>query len=322
MKILIVRNDRLGDFITALPACYLLKSLDASHRITLLVAKMNEPLARACDFIDDVIVDEGESLFMLAEKIRKEQFDCSFTLFSDMRVALAQFLARIPVRYAPATKIAQILYTDRIVQRRSAVKMAEYEYNIALVRSRFNDLPHHIPTPLLHLRNDDYFQAFCRRYAIEKPVIALHPGYGGSSDANLTMREYFQLARIIAQSGRYTPVFTFGPGDERFLQEAKEHNTHNYLLYESTNGLIAFASLLAHFALFISTSTGTYHLAALVGTPTMTFFGDSLFASVKRWRAVSDISLQHPFMLPTDEQKRSEKFLEIQQSLQRITASI
>jgi ADP-heptose:LPS heptosyltransferase len=87
------------------------------------------------------------------------------------------------------------------------------------------------------------------------------------------------------------------------------------ILYQSLDGLVEFAKLLSHFKLFVSTSTGTYHLAALVGCETMTFFGDSLFASVKRWKAVSLESLQHAYMLPQDTKKRAVIFEQVQDAL-------
>ena len=80
------------------------------------------------------------------------------------------------------------------------------------------------------------------------------------------------------------------------------------IFYQSSGGIAAFAALLASFKLFISTSTGTYHLAALVGTPTMTFFADTLFASSRRWKSVSDETLQTNRMIPLDSQKRAAFF--------------
>ena len=76
-----------------------------------------------------------------------------------------------------------------------------------------------------------------------------------------------------------------------------------------------FAKLISNFKLFVSTSTGTYHVASLVGTSTMTFFGDSLFASSKRWKSVGDESKQQHFMLPIDENKRTEIFNDIKKIL-------
>ncbi|RLA78742.1 MAG: lipopolysaccharide heptosyltransferase family protein, partial [Epsilonproteobacteria bacterium] len=50
--------------------------------------------------------------------------------------------------------------------------------------------------------------------------------------------------------------------------------------------------------LFVSTSTGPMHLAGLTNTPTLSFFGENLFASSKRWATVSDKKFQNNFEVP------------------------
>ena len=45
MNILVVRNDKLGDFITALPSIYVLKKYNPDNRIVVLIAPLNKALA-------------------------------------------------------------------------------------------------------------------------------------------------------------------------------------------------------------------------------------------------------------------------------------
>lgn len=298
MKILVVRNDKLGDFITALPSLYILKKYLPHARIAVLIAPMNASIAHACDFIDEVILDEKQSTWALATMLRTNRFDLSFTLFSNTRVALAQFLARIPNRIAPATKIAQIFYTHRITQRRSQVKMAEFEYNMQLIKTYFSDIELEYPKPLL----------LVEKSSVKQPTVAFHCGFGGSSDANWTVAEYIELARMI----EVFPVkilFTFGPGDELFLENFKRLKGNLQCeVFVSKGTVLDFAKVVANFALFVSTSTGTYHIASLVGTPTMTFFADTLFASAKRWKSIGDETIQHNYMIPLEPQARTALF--------------
>ena len=309
MNILVVRTDKLGDFVTALPTLYVLKNHDQNNKIIACVAPINRELALACPFIDEVIVDEGGFLWALAKSLRNAKIDLSVTLFSNTRVAVAQFMAGIPTRIAPATKLAQIFYTNRVKQRRSRVEMAEFEYNLQLVKTVFADVDLSFSKPLCSFAKEELekvYQKFTERYAITRPVIAFHPGFGGSSDANLTLEEYVELVRMVSENGKYQAVMTFGPGEEALRKKSVALcEGLDVIFYQSTEGIVTFTKLLASFKLFVSTSTGTYHLAALVNTPTMTFFGDSLFASVKRWKAVSDERLQHAYMLPLGE-KRSD----------------
>lgn len=325
MTILVVRTDKLGDFITALPAMYALKAHDPSSRIVACVAPLNQPLAAACDFIDEVVVDSGQPLRLLVGTLRALGADASVTLFSNTRVALAQFLARIPRRIAPATKLAQVFYTLRVVQRRSRVEMAEFEYNLKLAEALVPTLDTAIPQPLLRFKRDDItavYSRFCAKYGIDKPVVAFHPGFGGSSDANWTLEEYIALMRALKNRRDLQLVMTFGPDETALKQKAvAAARGLDVIFYTSTDGLVAFARLLASFRLFVSTSTGTYHLAAAVGTPTMTCFAASLFASVKRWKAISDPALQHPYMLHRDAVARAEQLGTVAAELKKITAA-
>lgn len=322
MNILVVRNDKLGDFITALPTLYVLKHYSPSNRIIVLVAPLNRKLAESCDFIDDVIVDSGEDILELAFKIKQIRIDASITLFSNTRVALAQWIARIPIRIAPATKIAQIFYNRRIMQRRSEVKMAEFEYNLELTKALFSDINLNFPKPLLHFEGcEEVYRTFCAEYGITKSVVAFHPGFGGSSDANWTLAEYIQLVRIAEADEHLAVVMTFGPDEENLYNEAKTLlGESRVILYPSRGSVVDFALLLSSFKLFISTSTGTYHLASAVGCETFTFFADTRFASALRWKSIGE--KQSHFMIPLNPEGRAAIFEHVKQELKNRLSTI
>jgi len=322
MNILVVRNDKLGDFITALPTLYVLKHHNPENHIVSLVGPLNRKLALSCDFIDEVIVDDASDILALTHKIKLARVDASITLFSNTRVAIAQFLARIPIRIAPATQIAQIFYNRRITQRRSRGEMAEFEYNLQLTRTLFDDISLHFPKPLLHFE-DDVFKAFCEEFTITKPVVAFHPGFGGSSDANWTLEEYIELVGIAKKGQNVEVVMTFGPDEVQLYERAKELlGQTEVIVYFSKGSVVDFAALISKFKLFVSTSTGTYHLASAGGCETFTFFGDSRFASVARWKAIGEVKLQHPFMIPTEARARAALFERVKEELKNHLSTI
>ena len=320
MNILVVRNDKLGDFITALPTMYVLKHYAQNNKIVACVAPLNKDLAEAIPFIDKVIVDDVDSSLALAEKLKNEDIDVSITLFSNTKVALAQFLAGVKIRIAPATKLAQIFYNRRIKQRRSQVKMAEFEYNLELTKALFEDIKFEFPSPMVkidELEKKKVYDSFCEKYSIdkEKNIIAFHPGFGGSSDANWTIQEYIELAKLLLDKKEYQIVFTFGPGEDILYESVNEACLEGAVLYKSEGSIMGFAALISSFKLFISTSTGTYHLAAMVGTPTMTFFADTLFASSKRWKSISDEKIQNNKMIPLEPSSRQAFFETIKKEI-------
>ena len=321
MNILVLRTDKLGDFITALPAIYILKHYNQKNKIIVCVSQLNKTLAMSCSFIDEVIVDDAKtSIFTLVKKLKSAKIDVSVTLFSNTRVALAQFLARIPKRIAPATKIAQIFYTNRVKQRRSEVKMAEFEYNLELAKELFKDISFEYPKPLLSFDDSiKVYNIFCLNHAIDREVIAFHLGFGGSSDANWSLDEYEVLIKEVVDANKYQVVLTFGPDELELYKEMQNRlMQYNIIYYFSQESITYFAKLLSNFKLFISTSTGTYHAASMVGTPTMTFFADTLFASSARWKGIGDEKLQQNFEIPTQEDARQKLFIDIKNKLKTI----
>ncbi|WP_324171157.1 glycosyltransferase family 9 protein [Sulfurimonas sp.] len=311
MNILVCRTDKLGDFITALPTMYVLKHHNPNNRIIACVVPLNKTLAESCSFIDEVIIDdENSSIFSLAKKIKEKKIDASITLFSNTRIAIAQFLARISKRIAPATKIAQIFYTHRVKQRRSEVKMAEFEYNLELTTELFKDIKFNYPKPLLSFDDStQVYDIFCLNHGVNREIIAFHLGFGGSSDANWNLDEYEVLIKEVLDANKYQVVLTFGPDELDLYKEMQDRlMQYNIIYYYSQESILYFAKLISKFKLFISTSTGTYHLASMLGTPTMTFFADSLFASSARWKSIGDEKLQQNFEIPSDRFKRDELF--------------
>ena len=320
MNILVVRTDKLGDFVTALPAIYVLKKHNPNNKIIVCVAPLNRALAESCEFIDEVIIDDGGSLLAFVSKLRAAKIDASITLYSNTRVAFAQFLAQIPKRIAPATKVAQIFYTLRVLQRRSEVKMAEFEYNLELTKALFSDISLEYKKPLLAFDDaKNIYKVFCENHNIKKEIVAFHVGFGGSSDANLFLDEYEILIREVIKRDKYQVVLTFGPDEKELCKEMQNRLLGvNAVFYISLEGLVYFAKLVSNFKLFISTSTGTYHIASLVGTPTMTFFADTLFSSPARWKSVGDEKLQKYFTIPAQKEKRDKLLNEIIEELLKI----
>ncbi len=127
-RILVVRNDKIGDFMLAWPSFAMLKGSMECH-VTALVPAYTAPLARLCPWIDEVIIDPGvradkEQQRALLARIKAAAFDASICLFSNSRNAMLVWKAHIPYRLAPATKLAQVLYNQRLVQRRIEPQIA------------------------------------------------------------------------------------------------------------------------------------------------------------------------------------------------------
>ncbi len=294
MTILITRHDKIGDFVTALPMCKVLKE-QTNHKIVMLVSKVNVELASSFDFIDDVIEYSDDS-FTLLNRINKIRPDVSISGYIDFHLGLCLFLAKIPIRIAPATKIAQIFFNKKLKQRRSEVKKTEWAYNLDLLKVFDDSLSLEFNTPLLNtdLKTDN--------------LVIFHTGFGGSSDGNITLDDYLKLAERV--SHKADVVFTFGPDDNKSKSYIKEHLNFKAIIRDDFKSLLEFTKFISTSKLFVSTSTGPMHLAGLTNTPTFSFFGENLFASSKRWSTISDITIQNNFEVSANYDKEFYKKIE------------
>lgn len=298
MNLLITRHDKIGDFVVTLPLFKAIKEQYPKVKLTALVSKINFDFAKAMPFIDDVILYDKNDLKKSLYEIKKRNFDTSISAYIDTTLAKLLFRSGIKIRVAPATKLAQFFFNKRIKQRRSRVEKREWEYNLDLLRAIFPDIRLEFTRPLL---NFDIYR--------QKRVI-FHAGFGGSSDANLSLDEYLQLARSIKDSS-YEIVFSFGPDDAKVREYIVNNLDFKATIYDSKSTLLDFTKYIATSFLFVSTSTGPMHLAALTNTPTLSFFGNTLFASSARWASVSEDKYQNNYML----EHTKEQFAQIQERL-------
>ena len=146
-RVLLVRNDKIGDFMLAWPAIALIAE-SGQCEISVLVPEYTADLARMCPWVSHVVIDPGRNAPFarqqeMVDGIKALNLDAAIALFSNWRNAVTLRHAQIPYRLAPATKLAQFLYTHRMVQRRSRSQKPEWEYNLDLVVRFLHD--HDLP---------------------------------------------------------------------------------------------------------------------------------------------------------------------------------
>ncbi|CAM3618784.1 glycosyltransferase family 9 protein [Arcobacter aquimarinus] len=287
MNLLITRHDKIGDFVVTLPLFKAIKEQYPKTKLTALVSKVNYEFAQEIDFIDDVILFDKNDLSKTQKEIKSKKFDASISAYIDISLGKILFKSKIKKRVAPATKIAQLFFNKRVKQKRSKVEKTEWQYNLDLAKKLFPDMKLDFTRPLLDMDVNK-----------EKRVV-FHAGFGGSSDGNLTLDDYINLARSIKDSD-YEIAFSFGPDDDKSKEYINKNIDFEATIFESKVSLFEFTKYIASSYLFVSTSTGPMHLAGATNTKTLSFFGDSLFASAKRWGTISNKENQNNFTVPKE----------------------
>lgn len=312
MKLLVARNDRLGDFMLAWPALQTLyRNLPEVH-LAVLAQAYTAPLARLCLGVAEVIEDprangEWRNARALARVLKPCGFDAAMALFSRFDVALGLLLAGIPLRAAPATKLAQVFYTDRLKQHRSQSIKPEWLYNLELTEFFLARLgvsrPVRAAGPYLSFPVDEVTAARQRLVAqlqidASRPWVFVHPGHGGSSPT-LPADLFARIGRDLTAAGAVV-ILSQGPADVvavDALSAALGATPH--VRYRSEAGLDAYARDLATADLFVSGSTGPLHIAGALDVPSVAFYPHRRSASAIRWQTLNAEDRRLAFMPPS-----------------------
>ncbi|AYQ56987.1 glycosyltransferase family 9 protein [Bathymodiolus thermophilus thioautotrophic gill symbiont] len=310
MNILITRHDKIGDFITTLPLIFAIKNHYPKAKVFTLVSSVNFELAQQIDYIDGVILYDKNHFWQTKKSIKNANIEVSISAFIDTQLGCLLFLNRIKTRIAPATKLAQIFFNKTLKQRRSRVEKTEVLYNLELAKILDKNIELNFKPPLLTLIRNAQFRN--QHQLNDKKIVLLHPGYGGSSEGNLTLEDYIKLSDAVRSQGNTQVVWTFGPDDLNTKNQCQTLISQEDLIYQPPT-LLDFCYLIEDSELLISTSTGPMHLAGMLNIKTISFFGDNLFASPKRWATISKKNKQHNIVL--NKKLKIENIVEIIKTL-------
>lgn len=328
-RILVVRNDKLGDFTLALPTFALLKRALPEARIAVLVPEYTRAVAELSPAIDDVVIDPGADagVAALAERLRSGHFDAAIVLWSTARVGWATLRAGIPWRLAPATKAVRLLYRRTLVQRRSRSVKPEFEYNLDLARSFLAahgvaaEFP--IERPLLALDADAVARRraeLVREHALDahQRLVLVHSGSGGSAN-NLGLEAYARLLEHMDPERELGFLMTAGPGEEeRARSLAARLEGWRCGVHVSSRGLAAFVEVLATADLFVGGSTGPLHLAGALDRPTVAFYPRRSTSSPLRWRTLNSEGRYLGFAPPEGAHERDMSAIDLQAVAEKV----
>jgi ADP-heptose:LPS heptosyltransferase len=286
-RLLIVRNDRIGDLVLTLPMIEAARSALPEVQLTVLVSGYTAPLIQDHPAVDNVLIDEGGSSQGLASQLRAGRFDAALLVNTNTRNAFACWLAGIPLRVGWAGKPAGLLLTNRRLHvHRSRPPIHEAEFAMAFLRRLgLSGLPA-IGVPHLAAHPET------RRHVAERiraelgddgPLLGVHPGNKNSA-FNWPLERYARLTGELAHHGR---VMVTGGAEEAELLRAMRRQVaaqasdrvayfHDFTLPE----LVAALSL--QDVLTVS-STGPMHLAAALGTAVVALFSSQRAQTPRKW---------------------------------------
>jgi len=251
--------NHLGDFVLSLPA------LAAAPEARLVVAEQLAPLAAVFRPRDSILpLKRGTAGFIAAAReLRRRDLGSGILLTPSFSSALLFAVGGVTKRRGTATDARALLLTDRVpVSPKPQHRTAVYLTLVTGAQASSSGIPRLIPS-------DDSRSEWRRLIGPGgAPVVAIAPGSRASSRRWDSNRFTAIANRLLGAGAR---VVVLGSSDEREIT-ATVAGTRALDLGGRTN-LLVLAAGLAESRLLICNDSGTMHLAAAVGTPTISLWG-------------------------------------------------
>ena len=302
-RILLVRHDKIGDFVLTWPAFYLTRAAFPDAIIDVLVAPEIVPFAELCPYIDNVIADTDDDQ-AITDAIVAGNYDAAIALHSPWRICKIFRDAKVPYTLGPKHRWYQFLYEDRA--------SAKYEKGEPCWRGNCLIVEHFIrrqgkEIPIMPARlwdnspEREHWQDYYGRHGDEL-LVFVHAGTGGSS-GSLSIGGFTRLLSRARQSSKvsFKVVLTYS-GEEKAaateLHEQLAANGVNAALATPLDDLAEFARSLVAADMFVAGSTGPLHLAGLHDIPTVGFYAGRRSRPDIRWQTLTQASKRLSFTPP------------------------
>lgn len=292
-RILLVRNDRIGDLVLTMPAFEAARRSWPQAHLTAMVSPYAAPLLAGAHGLDELLVVEPKvKAAALAARLKAMQFDAAIVFSTNTRNCLAVWLARIPRRVCWAYKpIGFLTGNRRVAVRRSHPPIHESDFALAFVRRLGGsaDVTGFLPTLEVDAATNERVAARIEKdLGSRGPLFGVHPGNNHSA-YNWPPSHYAQLVARLAQHGRV--MVTGNPSERTLLDWIRGQlppNVRNRVAFYTDFELLELAAALVQQTALTVSSTGPMHMAGVLGTPVVALFSPHPAHVPAKWRPLGE----------------------------------
>lgn len=261
-NILVIRNDRFGEFILNIPTIRALKEAYPQSSLSLAVESQVCELAKAVEWADSVLDWER-----VKNSLRKYRFDLAVVLNPTKEAHQKIFWAGIPVRLGYDRKWG-ILLTHKIKDTKHLGNRHEVDCNLELIaRLGINPQGKELA---LKVEEGKY------KYFINQKIVMIHP-FTSDPIKQWPWERFEELAQRI-RSELDLKVVIVGK------TESKPQLSSQLIDMVNQTTLPELAALLKRASVLVTADSGPMHLAAAVGTRVVALFrNDYPGKTAQRW---------------------------------------
>jgi ADP-heptose:LPS heptosyltransferase len=258
-RILLVRMDRLGDFVFSLPVIDNLKLAYPHAQLDILVRPYLKDFAVLAKNIDRVVV--YDNFLSVISATRKAKYDIAIDMLYDytLKTAVLTFFSGAPIRAGFNRGFRGVLFTHTVAYQKEN-KKSMVELNLELLKAL--DIPLEITQP--RIEPPDVKNA-------RQNIVVMHPG-GTFPSQRWGVDKFVALGRRVLTAFNAKLIVIGSSGEEGLVTEIVSgmHNLNAEVMFPNTHELV---SLLSRGRIFIGNNSGLLHLAAALGVATVSTMG-------------------------------------------------
>jgi lipopolysaccharide heptosyltransferase II len=264
-SILIIRPGGIGDAVLLIPAITSIQKEHPDVIIDILAEKRNSDVFSLCPGIRKLFLYDKEwGLF----HVLRGSYDIVIDTEQWYRLsAVVAFLTRAPLRIGFDTNIRRSMFNRLITYRQEDYEIESF---LKLTKEIYGKIPD-ISTPFISIPEESTEKVKQRIYPLaDNKIIAIFPG--GSLPEKRWSEENFKKVAVSLHKEGHNIVAIGGQGD-RISGDLITQASPNSLNLCGELGLVETAALLKEAALLVTNDSGIMHLAAGLGTKTVSIFG-------------------------------------------------
>ncbi|MYE88295.1 lipopolysaccharide heptosyltransferase II [Candidatus Poribacteria bacterium] len=291
-KILIVRNDGIGDLLNSTPAIALLRQNYADAEITVLAQPLNAPILVGNPDVDRVLIFDRENehrgmrdRLRFYQNLRHDRYDLAVAMRTASWCNFVAFLSGARYRLGRHQKRFKNFLTHPWRGQYKKGKTHEVDRNFDLVRLICDgDVDRRLVLNLLDNEIAETERLLTDwEIASNDFLVGIHPG-GSSFDKRWPEENYAQVANTLAHQYDAKILILRGPDEaelERNVQKALQSKSIAY----APKSIRELAALIKRCDFFVCNDSGPMHIAAALDVRTVAIFGPTDHVA---WKPLSE----------------------------------
>ncbi len=280
-RVLLVSTNHLGDCVAFLPVAAAVRKHLPGARITMLTRPIGAKATRLTGCVDDFIIVPPASsrlaremnFMKRADALRKERFDLALMASGENSATAALlFLGRVRKRIGFADCRLRRLLSIRVEAREMEL---EARRNLRLLRAAgLPDALERPPCRVPEARLVEALTLIAKGGARVGRRVLIHPG-SSQPTRRWPAAKFADLCSRLLRTGLAQPVLVEGPAEPGLSAEIHRMSAQPLAVLPQLSGIDLLAAAMAQCDLFVGHSSGPFHLAVLLGRPTVSLWGDT-----------------------------------------------